>query len=146
VHDQGRSRLEVAAAAFNSAAHNERRKTTALRISYHAVVESMMSGLADYGTLRIAALAVAIALIGTASAQAQMKGNFEDADANHDGRVTFQEFEAYATSRLSAANGPMAKMFKLLNPQQQADRLQTRFDKLDNGHKGYLDRNDWTRS
>jgi len=71
-----------------------------------------------------------------------MKGNFDDADANHDGRVTFQEYEAYTANRLMAANGPRVQSFKQLSPQEQAARLQQRFEKRDNGHKGYLDRND----
>jgi Ca2+-binding EF-hand superfamily protein len=92
--------------------------------------------------------ATAIALVavfaGAAWAQAQMRrGNFADADANHDGHVTLQEFEAYAAARLMAANGPVAQRFKELSPQDQTARLQQRFEKLDRGGKGYLDRSDW---
>jgi hypothetical protein len=54
------------------------------------------------------AIALVAVFAGATCAQAQMmRGNFDDADANHDGRVTLQEFEAYATGRLMAANGPM---------------------------------------
>jgi Ca2+-binding EF-hand superfamily protein len=94
----------------------------------------------------VAALAVAVALFAAPGAEAQMKGKFDDADANHDGRVTFQEYQAYVTSRLAAANGPRAQKFKALSPQDQAARLQQRFETLDSGHKGYLDRDDWSRS
>jgi hypothetical protein len=62
----------------------------------------------------LVALGVA-ALIGATAAQAQMRGNFDDADANHDGRVTLEEFRAYATNRLMAANGLMAQKFKGLS-------------------------------
>jgi Ca2+-binding EF-hand superfamily protein len=96
--------------------------------------------------MRMTSLAVLVALVGTPAAAAQLKGNFDAADANHDGRVTLQEYEAYATSRLMAANGRMAQRFKQLSPQEQAARLQQRFAKMDSAHKGYLDRNDWSGS
>ena len=94
----------------------------------------------------MAILAAAVVVIGVPVAQAQMKGNFDAADINHDGRVTLQEYEAYATNRLMAANGRLAQKFKQMSPQQQAARLQQRFEKLDHGHKGYVDRNDWNDS
>jgi Ca2+-binding EF-hand superfamily protein len=75
-----------------------------------------------------------------------MRGNFGDADGNHDGHVDLQEFEAYATNRLMAANGVVAQRFKQLSPDEQVTRLQQRFDRMDRGHKGYLNRNDWTGS
>jgi hypothetical protein len=92
------------------------------------------------------ATAVALALLAAPAAEARVKGNFDDADANHDGRVTLQEYETYTTNRLMQANGPRAQKFKQLTPEQQAARLQQRFDALDKGHKGYLDRNDWNGS
>ena len=97
-------------------------------------MESIMTKLAN---MRMA---------GTPATAAQLKGNHDAADANHDGRVTLQEYEAYATSRLMAANGRMAQRFKQLSPQEQAARLQQRFAKMDSAHKGYLDRNDWNGS
>jgi len=90
-----------------------------------------------------AALVLVTALGGVPFAHAQMKGNFDDADVNHDGRVTLQEFETYAASHLAAANGPRAQRFKQLDPQLQAAVLQKRFDARDRRHKGYLDRSDW---
>jgi Ca2+-binding EF-hand superfamily protein len=100
--------------------------------------------------LRTAALVAVLGLLGACSAYAQMqgpmRGNFDDADANHDGRVTLAEFKDYLTKRLTAGNGPVAQRFKQLSPQEQADRLQKRFNKLDHGQKGYLDRNDWSGS
>ena len=102
-------------------------------------------------TLRAGALVAVLGLLCACTGHAQMRGgaprgNFDDADANHDGRVSLQEFEDYATKRLAAANGRMAERFKQLSPQEQADRLQKRFNKLDHGQKGYLDRNDWSGS
>ena len=73
----------------------------------------------------------------------QMKGNFDDADVNHDGHVTLQEYQDYTTKRLEASNGRIATKFKQLSPEDQADRLQKRFQKMDHGNKGYLDRQDW---
>ncbi len=93
----------------------------------------------------LALLAVA-GLMAACAAQAQMKGNFDDADANHDGRVTLQEYKDYVANRLSSANGRIARRFKQLSPEDQAQRLQKRFNKMDRGEKGYLDRNDWSGS
>jgi MipA family protein len=94
-------------------------------------------------SLKATGLAVSMVMVAVAAAAAQPHGNFDDADANHDGRVTLQEFEAYATSRLMSANGPMAQKFKKLSPTEQTARLQQRFEEMDHGHKGYLDRSDW---
>ena len=93
--------------------------------------------------LRTMALAALIVLRLT-TAQAQMKGDFDAADANHDGHVTFEEFATYAKQQLDAANGPKAQRFKQLSSQRQTKLLQRRFDKVDRGHKGYLDRDDWS--
>lgn len=95
---------------------------------------------------RSAALVAVIGLMGACATQAQMKGNFDDADANHDGHVTLQEYTDYVTGRLSSANGRIARKFKQLSPEDQADRLQKRFNKMDHGQKGYLDRKDWSGS
>jgi Ca2+-binding EF-hand superfamily protein len=95
---------------------------------------------------RITVVALAAVLLGTPVVQAQVRGNFDDADTNHDGHVTLQEYETYTTNRLMQANGPRAQQFKQLSPDEQAARLQRRFNKLDKGQKGYLDRNDWNGS
>jgi len=97
-------------------------------------------------SLRLATLTAVICVAFASAAQAQAKGNFDDADTNKDGRVTLQEFTAYATQRLAAANGRMSSKFKQLSPDEQAARIQKRFEKLDHAHKGYLDRNDWKGS
>lgn len=92
---------------------------------------------------KLSAIAVTLAIVAAPVAQARMAGNFDDADANHDGRVTLQEFEAYVTKRLASSSGRLAERFRELSPQQQAERLQQRFMKRDHGDKGYLDRDDW---
>ena len=92
------------------------------------------------------ALVAVFSLMGACAAHAQMKGNFDDADANHDGHVTLQEYKDYVTARLASANGPIAQRFKQLSPEDQAQRLEKRFNKMDHGQKGYLDRKDWSGS
>ncbi len=93
-----------------------------------------------------AALVALVGLLAACAAHAQMKGNFDDADANHDGKVTLQEYKDYVSNRLSTANGRIARRFKQLSPEDQAQRLQKRFTKMDHGQKGYLDRKDWSGS
>jgi Ca2+-binding EF-hand superfamily protein len=93
---------------------------------------------------RSAALVAVIGLMGACATQAQMKGNFDDADANHDGHVTLQEYKDYVTARLATATGRIARKFQQLSPADQAARLQKRFTKMDHGQKGYLDRKDWS--
>jgi len=89
----------------------------------------------------------ALAALSTASvANAQMRGNFEEADADHDGKVTLQEFQTYATQQLKAHDGPMAQRFKQLSPDQQAAILQKRFEKADSSHKGFITQQDWSGS
>jgi Ca2+-binding EF-hand superfamily protein len=83
-----------------------------------------------------------VALTGTGCAHAQNRGNFEDADTNKDGHLRLQEFEAYATKRLTDGSGRLARRFQKLTLEQQTARLQQRFRKLDRDHKGCLDKND----
>jgi Ca2+-binding EF-hand superfamily protein len=90
------------------------------------------------------ALVAVLGLMAACTAQAQMKGNFDDADANHDGHVTLQEYKDYVSARLAAATGRIARKFQQLSPADQAARLQKRFTKMDHGQKGYLDRKDWS--
>jgi MipA family protein len=90
-----------------------------------------------------AALALLVLFAGARAAHSQTQSTFDDADTNHDGRVTLQEFQDYATKLLEEATGPAARKFKQLTPQEQETRIQNRFNKADKGHKGYLDRSDW---
>lgn len=69
---------------------------------------------------------------------------FDLADTNHDGRLTLEEFEAFITQRLTQRQGPGARAFRRLSPEAQRARLKMRFQQLDRGHKGYLDRGDWS--
>lgn len=96
--------------------------------------------------LTIAILSVA-ALATTAQAQSTQTtsgaGRFARADANRDGRVTFGEFESFMGARLMKAKGARGEKFRSLNPEQQVMVLQKRFQKLDHGHKGYLEPADW---
>ncbi len=94
-------------------------------------------------SIGMATLLVATAMAVTAPVQAQVKGNFDDADTNKDGHVSLQEFETYATQRLLAGTGRLARRFQQLSSEQQSARLEQRFNKLDRNHKGYLDKNDW---
>ncbi len=89
------------------------------------------------------ALALAVAIASLPLAHAEAASRFDKVDANHDGRVTLQEFEAFTGNRLMAGNGKAAQKFKQLGPDQQADWLQRRFQKLDRDHKGYLSREDF---
>ena len=95
---------------------------------------------------RLATAALAVTILGTPLAHAQMRGNFNDADANHDGRVTLREFESYAVQRLIAGTGFRAHRFQQMSAQQQQAVLQQRFEQMDHGNKGYLDRSDWNAS
>lgn len=100
----------------------------------------------NHRTMRVPTLVAVAGLMVACAAQAQMKGNFDDADVDHDGKVTLQEYKDYVTNRLSTANGRLARRFKQLSPEDQAQRLQKRFNKMDHGEKGYLDRRDWSGS
>lgn len=83
---------------------------------------------------------------GTPPARAGASDTFDLADTNHDGRVTLQEFEAYVTQRLQHGQGPRARRFRRLSPEAQRTRLERFFAQLDRGHKGYLDRSDWSEA
>jgi len=93
--------------------------------------------------LAAAALALLMVFAGARAAHSQTRTTFGEADTNHDGRVTLQEFESYIARRLKGASGPVAQKFRQLSPQEQEARIQDRFEKADQGHKGYLDRTDW---
>jgi Ca2+-binding EF-hand superfamily protein len=92
-----------------------------------------------YRRLAIAALTCAAFV----SAHAQMKGDFDAADSNHDGHVTFEEFATYAKQQLEDASGRKARKFRQLSAEQQTAALRKRFDRADQSHRGYLDRSDW---
>jgi Ca2+-binding EF-hand superfamily protein len=87
---------------------------------------------------------MALTGFGLTVAHAQMKGDFDAADSDHNGRVTFEEFAAYANQQMDMSNGRKAQRFKQLSSDQQSTVLRKRFDKADRNHKGYLDRSDWS--
>lgn len=88
-----------------------------------------------------------VASIAFASqAAAQMQGDFDAADSNHDGKVSLAEFETYATQRLMAGSGMRAQRFKMLSADEQKERLKQRFEAVDADRNGYLDRKEWTGS
>lgn len=92
------------------------------------------------------ALALSVLFLGLATAaHAQTDKRFERADANHDGRVSLQEYENFTGNRLMKAKGPWAQKFQALDPEQQATVLERRFHKLDKDHKGYLVPEDFQR-
>ena len=95
-----------------------------------------------FRSLAIAALA-SVSLAAAAQAQPGSDKRFTRADVNHDGRVTFQEFESFVGNRMLKARGQRAQKFQALDPEQQVMLLQKRFQKLDRGHKGYLEPADW---
>lgn len=105
-----------------------------------------MSPQSSRTSRRFVIAALAVTILGMPLAHAQMRGNFNDADTSHDGRITLQEFESYATQNLMAGTGFRAQRFRQMSPQQQQAVLQQRFEQMDHGHKGYLDRNDWNGS
>ncbi|MCQ9154193.1 EF-hand domain-containing protein [Acidomonas methanolica] len=69
--------------------------------------------------------------------------SFQAADANHDGRVSQEEFEAFAKARLASSGGMRAAMFGRLPPEEQKARLDEKFAQMDSGGKGYLTPDDW---
>ena len=88
-------------------------------------------------------LAAAAVLALTPLVAAEAGGRFDKADANRDGRVTLQEFEAQTTRNMMNGQGKRAEKFRQLSPQQRAERIQRRFHRLDEGGKGYLTRGDF---
>ncbi|MHB8814492.1 MAG: MipA/OmpV family protein [Steroidobacteraceae bacterium] len=95
----------------------------------------------------LAALVVlAVTLWWAPPARAGAPDTFDPADTNHDGRVTLEEFEAFVTQRLKQGQGPAARKFRQLSPAAQRARLERFFEQLDSGHKGYLDRSDWSEA
>jgi Ca2+-binding EF-hand superfamily protein len=88
-------------------------------------------------------LVVAAALALTPLVAAEAGGRFDKTDANRDGRVTLQEFEAQTTRQMMNGQGKRAEKFRQLSPQQRTKRIQRRFHRLDEAGKGYLTRGDF---
>lgn len=96
--------------------------------------------------LSVLAMGIAIASTFILPAQARMLGNFDEADVNHDGKVSLQEYQAYATQQMASRSGRLAQRFKALSPQDQQARLKQRFDAADSDRNGVLDRKEWSGS
>lgn len=77
-----------------------------------------------------------------ASADRRM-ASFQTADANHDGRISQDEFAAFARARMASSGGMRAAMFGRLAPEDQKARLDEAFARMDSGGKGYLEPDDW---
>jgi Ca2+-binding EF-hand superfamily protein len=88
------------------------------------------------------ALAAAVLAL-TPLAAAEAGGRFDKTDANRDGRVTLQEFEAATSRQMMEGQGKRAEKFRQQSPQQRAKRIQRRFHRLDEAGKGYLTRGDF---
>ncbi|GAN69683.1 EF-hand domain-containing protein [Acetobacter orleanensis] len=69
--------------------------------------------------------------------------SFQAADTNHDGRISYDEFEIFAKSRMATAGGMRAAMFKRLSPEDQKARLDGKLAQMDTKSKGYLTPDDW---
>jgi Ca2+-binding EF-hand superfamily protein len=108
--------------------------------------EMMMFPHSCHFPRRFVLAALVVTHLGTPLAHAQTRGNFDDADVNHDGRITLQEFESYTERYLMAGTGFRAQHFQQMSTQEQQAVLQKRFKQMDHANKGYLDRKDWTAS
>lgn len=85
-----------------------------------------------------AAVALCLATPVAHAQSAQSAKRFDRADANHDGRLSLQEYETFTGDRLMKAKGKFGQKFRSLDPEQQAAVLEKRFHKLDKDNKGFL--------
>ncbi|MFT8558813.1 MAG: EF-hand domain-containing protein [Acetobacter sp.] len=77
------------------------------------------------------------------SASDRRMASFQVADTNHDGRISQDEFEAFARARMASSGGVRATMFNRLTPEDQKARLDAKFAQMDRNGKGYLTPDDW---
>ena len=92
--------------------------------------------------LTLALLAAAAIALGAAAAHAR-DGRFQRMDADHNGRVSFAEFDSFTTQKMMRGSGKQATKFRQLSPEKRARRIQRRFHRLDEANKGYLTRDDF---
>ncbi|MBS0966476.1 EF-hand domain-containing protein [Acetobacter okinawensis] len=71
---------------------------------------------------------------------------FRSADANHDGRLSYEEFEKEVRTILENKDDFEGRGFRLLGEETQKAILNERFRKMDIGNKGYLVLSDWKRN
>lgn len=81
----------------------------------------------------------------SAQVQTNKSQSFSIADKNHDGRISFDEFETYVRNYLREKNNFEASGFSMLSHSTQEAVLKDHFDKMDIGHKGYLLPREWKR-
>lgn len=68
---------------------------------------------------------------------------FRVADTNHDGRLSFDEFEQAVRNILSKRESFQARGFRMMGNATQRAILQDHFKEMDSHHKGYLVLSDW---
>ncbi|MGX7345397.1 EF-hand domain-containing protein [Acetobacter pasteurianus] len=69
--------------------------------------------------------------------------DFNDADTNHDGRLSSDEFDTEVRKILSSRDDFSSRGFAMLPTSAQNAVLNDEFHKMDHGQKGYLNVNDW---
>lgn len=69
--------------------------------------------------------------------------DFNDADTNHDGRLSFDEFNTEVRKILSSRDDFSSRGFAMLPTSAQDAVLNDEFHKMDHSQKGYLNVNDW---
>lgn len=69
--------------------------------------------------------------------------DFNDADTNHDGHLSFDEFDTEVRKILSSRDDFSSRGFAMLPTSAQDAVLNDEFHKMDQGQKGYLNVNDW---
>ena len=80
-----------------------------------------------------------------AQVQTDKSQSFSEADKNHDGKISFEEFEIYVRSYLRKKSNFESSGFSMLPYSTQEAILKDHFDKMDVRHKGYLVQTEWKR-
>lgn len=81
--------------------------------------------------------------ISSAYSEEDRQKDFNDADTNHDGRLSFDEFDTEVRKILASRNDFSSRGFAMLPTSAQDAVLNDEFRKMDHGQKGYLNVNDW---
>ena len=81
--------------------------------------------------------------ISSAYSEQDRQKDFNDADTNHDGRLSFDEFDTEVRKILASRNDFSSRGFAMLPTSAQDAVLNDEFRKMDHGQKGYLNVNDW---
>jgi len=78
-----------------------------------------------------------------ASSLEEEERSFKAADLNHDGRLTWPEFEQAVRKILSIRDNFQARAFQMLGPKTQETLMKEHFASMDKDHKGYLLLREW---